>query len=136
MSSIAEEFESGLPAALPLRLRAIYQPYLYMQILIAVLIALLLFLNLVLWKFDDRGVHRMRALEAAIDAQKAENAALEERNNALEAEVKSLKEGLDAIEERARDGMGMIRRGETFYYLLEDAPSPQKRSGNTPPSHE
>jgi cell division protein FtsB len=94
-----------------------------MRIVIAVLIVVLLLLNLQLWKFDDRGIRKVRSLEIAIMAQKLENAALAERNSTLEAEVKSLKGGLDAIEERARAEMGMIRKGETFYYILEDMPA-------------
>ena len=47
---------------------------------------------------------------------------LRERNQALEAEVKDLKQGLEAIEERAREELGMVRDDETFYQIIEDAP--------------
>ena len=103
-----------------------------MRILVAVLIALLLFLNVLLWKFDDRGLRQMRALEIAVQTQKAENAALTERNSALEAEVKSLKEGLDAVEERARADLGMMRKGETFFHLLEESPSTPASAATRP----
>jgi cell division protein FtsB len=93
-----------------------------MRILIAVLIGMLLFMNTLLWKMDDRGVRKVRSLQAAIETQVAQNKALKERNAALEAEVKSLKEGFAAIEERARTEMGMIRKDETFYHILEEDP--------------
>ena len=48
-----------------------------------------------------------------------ENEALKERNDSLAAEVLDLKQGLDAIEERARSEMGMIKKDETFYQLVD-----------------
>ena len=88
------------------------------QILIAVLIAVLIFLQYLLWLAED-GVRQTHALRIAIQAQTEENAALNERNRALEADVADLKNGLMAIEERARAEMGMIRPDETFYRILE-----------------
>ena len=48
-----------------------------------------------------------------------ENELLRERNDSLAAEVLDLKQGLDAIEERARSEMGMIKKDETFYQLVD-----------------
>ena len=48
-----------------------------------------------------------------------ENESLKERNDSLAAEVLDLKQGLDAIEERARSEMGMIKKDETFYQLVD-----------------
>ncbi len=93
-----------------------------MRLFLAALIALLLGLNYLLWMVDDRGIRQVRALEAAIEAQKADNAALADRNRALEAEVRDLKEGLAAVEERARADLGMVRRDETFFRILDEAP--------------
>ncbi len=62
------------------------------------------------------GVHR---LEAAVALQRAENARLEIRNRRLAAEVLDLKEGLEAVEERARTNLGMIGQDEIFYQILE-----------------
>ena len=64
------------------------------------------------------------ALRITIQAQTEENVALNERNRALEADVTDLKNGLMAIEERARSEMGMIRPDETFYRIL-DQPLPK-----------
>ena len=58
-------------------------------------------------------------LRQAVERQRAENEALRERNLALEAEVADLKQGLAAIEERARTELGMIREGEVFYQIVE-----------------
>ena len=54
-----------------------------------------------------------------VEAQKIENAQLQERNKALVAEVMDLKHGLDAIEERARSELGMVKEGETFFHVVE-----------------
>ena len=58
-------------------------------------------------------------LEAAVALQREDNARLEARNRRLAAEVHDLKEGLEAVEERARTDLGMIGRDETFYQLIE-----------------
>lgn len=88
------------------------------QILIAALIAVLVFFQYLLWIAED-GVRQTLALRINIQAQIEENAAMDERNRALEADVIDLKNGLMAIEERARAEMGMIRPDETFYRILE-----------------
>ncbi|HRX71639.1 MAG TPA: cell division protein FtsB [Candidatus Competibacteraceae bacterium] len=89
------------------------------QILIAALIAVLVFLQYLLWLAED-GVRQTLALRITVEAQIEENAAMDERNRALEADVVDLKNGLMAIEERARTEMGMIRPDETFYRILEE----------------
>lgn len=94
-----------------------------MRLFLAALIALLLGLNYLLWMTDDRGLRQMRTLERAVADQKTENASLADRNKSLEAEVRDLKEGQAAIEERARTELGMVRADETFYRLLDEAPS-------------
>lgn len=94
-----------------------------MQILVAALIAVLVILQYLLWVAED-GVRQTYALRVAVQAQTEENETLSERNRALEADIKDLKTGLTAIEERARSEMGMIRQDETFYRLLEE-PAPK-----------
>lgn len=58
-------------------------------------------------------------LRRQIAEQRAEMERLKERNRALQAEVEDLKSGLDAIEERARTEMGMVKPGEVFFQLVE-----------------
>ena len=92
-----------------------------MRALIAFLLVLLLVLQFKLW-FGDGGVLEVQRLRTQIAAQQEENARLQERNAALAAEVEDLRQGLAAIEERARSELGMVGRGETFYQLVEDPP--------------
>ena len=105
-----------------------------MRIAILILLVLLAILNHRLWLSDDGGLQKVWLLQDAIKAQDSENQSLKERNATLEAEVKDLKEGFAAIEERARIELGMIRQGETFFHILEGlppaAPAP---AGQKPP---
>jgi cell division protein FtsB len=89
------------------------------KIIFFVLVAALLGLQYPLW-FANGGFPGIWQLKKEIEAQKAENAQLRERNQALEAEVEDLKQGLAAIEERARTGLGMVKKGETYYQILDD----------------
>jgi cell division protein FtsB len=99
-------------------------PGLKLQILEVVLITLVVLLQYLLWIAED-GVRQTYALRVSIQAQAEENTVLNERNQALEADITDLKNGLTAIEERARTEMGMIRPDETFYRVLEQPlPSP------------
>lgn len=88
-----------------------------MRLLIALLLLILIALQIMLW-FGDNGQGRVRALEQAAELQRGENAELALRNAALQAEVEDLREGLDAIEERARNELGLIREGEVFYQVV------------------
>jgi len=82
------------------------------------LVGLLALFQYSLW-LGDGGALDVWRLERAIAAQRAENAELRQRNRRLEAEVVDLKEGLEAVEERARRELGMIGPGETFYQVVE-----------------
>lgn len=59
-------------------------------------------------------------LTQRIEAQTATNVELRERNQRLHAEVLDLKQGMEAIEERARRELGMIAKGEVFYQIVDD----------------
>ena len=71
-----------------------------------------------LW-FGDGSVAEILDLREAIEAQREDNERLYARNRELEAEVIDLKTGLDAIEYRARRDLGMTRKDETFYQIVE-----------------
>jgi cell division protein FtsB len=90
-----------------------------MKWLAGILFALLLLLQYQLW-FGNNGLLRSWQLEQKVSQQKAENDKLKERNKALEAEVRDLKHGIEAIEERARADLGMIKKDETFYQVVEE----------------
>lgn len=81
------------------------------------LLAALLMLQYRLWLSDD-GVREMLRLQSAVALQQNENSRLGERNRELEAEVRDLKQGYAALEERARSDLGMIAGNETFYQVV------------------
>lgn len=90
-----------------------------------VLLALLIWLQYKIW-LQDGGVPEVLQLQEEVEQVKGEVQQLQERNASLDAEVKDLKKGLDAIEERARSEMGMIKKGEVYYQVIEpehDEPS-------------
>ncbi|HLD14238.1 MAG TPA: cell division protein FtsB [Burkholderiales bacterium] len=94
------------------------------EFLIYTLIGLLVVLQYPLW-FGSGGVLTLWRLNREIAAQKVDNAQLKERNAALEAEVNDLKQGYEAIEERARAELGMVKKGETFYQVIDLLPRTQ-----------
>ncbi|VAW67105.1 Cell division protein DivIC (FtsB), stabilizes FtsL against RasP cleavage [hydrothermal vent metagenome] len=90
-----------------------------MKWLLSLLIVLLLLLQYKLW-VGDGAVPEVVYLQKEVEKQQQYKKKLEERNASLAAEVKDLKQGYDAIEERARSEMGMIGKDETFYQLIQD----------------
>jgi cell division protein FtsB len=93
-----------------------------------ILVAAVLLLNYRIWVSDD-GLSEVRRLERSVAAQEATNATLVRRNDQLAAEVADLKNGLVAIEERARSELGMVGPNETFYQVVSKVPEPA-RSGD------
>ena len=88
-----------------------------MKILIAAtLLAMLMVLQYRL-RVGEGSLADVHNLRQEIDDQKQELLRLEKRNSALQAEVADLKRGLDAIEERARSELGMIKEDEVFYQV-------------------
>ncbi len=90
------------------------------RLLVAALVLTLLVLQYRLW-VGEGSLAEVYTLRDEIARQKQELARLRQRNRALQAEVVDLKTGLDAIEERARSELGMIRKGEIFYQTVEPA---------------
>lgn len=89
-----------------------------MRTLTIILIILLVLLQYRFW-VGEGSQQEIWRMKKAVDLQQQENEKLRARNKALEAEVQNLKKGLDAIEERARSELGMIKEGETFYQVIE-----------------
>lgn len=89
-----------------------------MRLVIAVLVLLTMYLQYGLW-YTRGGKHDVEKLQASVAEQKDEIARLKERNRSLSAEVIDLKQGLEAIEERARSEMGMIKNGEVFFRITD-----------------
>lgn len=94
--------------------------HLNLKWVVAALTLVFVLLQLKLWS-GEGSYMEVRHLRAAIEVQKIENSRLVERNAGLEAEVKDLKQGVEAIEERARSELGMIKRGETFFHVIDRA---------------
>ena len=93
-----------------------------MKIAFAILLPLFLYLQFNLW-FGNNNMFQVWQIEKAIEQQKVENNQMRERNAVLAAEVRDLKQGLEAIEERARSELGMIKQNETFFQVIEDTRS-------------
>jgi len=94
--------------------------YNVMRIFTLALVVLLGWLQYELW-LGDNGVSDYKLVSSEITAQQKVNATLKARNDEMFAEIEDLRQGLDAIEERARHELGMIKKGETFYRLRNGA---------------
>jgi len=90
-------------------------PTRYLAIVLTVLFILLQY---DLW-IGEGSVTSAWKLDKSIELQQRQNARLSDRNKALDAEVKDLKSGLQAIEERGRSELGMVKEGETFFQVIE-----------------
>ena len=88
-----------------------------MRLIIYSMLGLLIIIQYPLW-FGKGGWLKVYELERQLEAQKEKNAALEIRNNKLAGDVKDLKDGTRAIEERARVEHGLIKEGEFFVQIL------------------
>ncbi|MDR1057333.1 MAG: septum formation initiator family protein [Coxiellaceae bacterium] len=89
-----------------------------MKVLLGILIVVVIALQYRLWFADDGIIHAWR-LNKAIYAQQAKNEDIVKRNTVLIEEIKSLKEGGDAIENCARNDLGMVKKGEIFYQVVK-----------------
>jgi len=100
-----------------------------MRLIAVLLLLLLLGLQVRLW-LGDSGVPDLWRLHREVNTQLEENQKLRERNDALEAEVRDLKEGTAAVEERARSELGMIKADEQLIFLAE--PDKKKDATKSP----
>ncbi|PCI07520.1 MAG: cell division protein FtsB [Gammaproteobacteria bacterium] len=96
-----------------------------MKIIALVLLLLFIWLQYKIW-LQDGGIPEVVQLQQEVTEVKTEVKKLQERNLSLDAEVKDLKKGLDAIEERARSEMGMIIEGEIYYQVIEPVTNTSK----------
>jgi cell division protein FtsB len=90
-----------------------------MRAVLGVLTGLLVLVQYQLW-LSDGGIPEVLRLREAVSEQRAENERLRQRNEALAANVRDLKNGLRAVEERARGELGMIGEQEVFYQVVGD----------------
>jgi len=97
----------------------IYTPRYMMKLLLILLTVVLVLLQYRFW-FGDGGLTELWQLQRTIEKQQQEITVLSDRNKALEAEVTNLRQGFAAIEERARNDLGMIKDDETFYQAITE----------------
>ena len=90
-----------------------------MRVLLAILLVVLVALQFKLW-FGEGGYRDVQRLADRVEEQAAENEALAQRNRELQAEVEDLRQGLEAIEERARSELGLIKQNEEFYQVVPE----------------
>lgn len=99
-----------------------------MRIVILILFVLLVLLQFKLW-LGEGGVREVARLEERVETQRQQNDELLQRNARLQAEVEDLRERLGAVEERARNDLGLIKPAEEFYQVVP--PPGNNQSGNT-----
>lgn len=89
-----------------------------MKSLLVILTLLVALLQYRLW-YGDGGIKEIQAYQLRLDDLKEQVEEKRERNEALYAEVEDLRKGQESLEERARDELGMMKEGETFFQVLE-----------------
>ncbi|MGD9153232.1 MAG: septum formation initiator family protein [Gammaproteobacteria bacterium] len=89
-----------------------------MRFLVFILIALLLFLQYEFWSFHGGLVNTLR-LHRAVNAQQKSNKNLIKRNQELGRQVYRLKHAKDSVELLAREKLGMIKKGEQYYRVVD-----------------
>ena len=106
-----------------------------------ILVALILLLQYPLW-LGKGGWLKVWELDRQVEEQKQINQQTQMRNAVMDAEVRDLKQGSDAIEERARSDLGMIKRGEVFFQVDDvhpplpvSAPTNAQLAGAKPAGH-
>lgn len=106
-----------------------------MRAVTLILVVLLLLLQYPLWLGKGSWL-KVWDLHRQVEAQQQVNQQTHTRNAVLDAEVRDLKQGTAAIEERARSELGMIKRDEVFYQILEDtsAQITEKQAASSPAS--
>ena len=92
-----------------------------MKFIALLLVLLLVMMQVNIWLTKD-GYSRVAEIKELIQDQQKENNEMVSRNFQLREEIKDLKDGYSAIEEKAREDIGMIKEGEEFYLLTEPRP--------------
>lgn len=98
-----------------------------MRTLLVILVVVIALLQMKMW-FGEGGFRDVQRLAERVEEQARGNEILAQRNRELQAEVEDLRQGLHAIEERARSELGMIKQDEEFYQVVPG----QKRNPDKP----
>jgi len=94
-----------------------------MRVVTLILLVLLLLLQYPLW-LGKGGWMKVRELGQQLEVDQQANQKLQQRNDLMDAEVRDLKQGTEAIEEHARSKMGMIKQGEVFFQYTDKQATP------------
>jgi cell division protein FtsB len=97
-----------------------------MRVITLILFVLLVLLQIKLW-LGEGGFREVARLETRVEEQRQQNDELLKRNAELQAEVDDLRERLDAVEERARSELGLIKPDEQFYQVVPAPPDAAKK---------
>jgi cell division protein FtsB len=97
-----------------------------MRLITVILVIFLVLLQYRLW-FGKNSVPDYLALEDEVTRQQSNNNKLKQRNKLLYADTDDLKSGTEAIEERARHELGMIKEGETFFRVIPSDSDAKKK---------
>lgn len=104
-----------------------------MKIVLGILVVVLVLLQIRLWR-GEGSLSDIDRLNHEIASQSTTNAGLAQRNKGLLQEVSDLKTGLDSVEEHARSELGLIKKGETFYMIV-NKDQVHNAVAATPPAH-
>ena len=102
-----------------------------MRVLSLIFFALILLLQYPIW-LGKGGWLQAHALSQELESQRTSHALLKSRNDALAAEVVDLKTGLEAVEERARTEMGMVKKNEIYFQFQPSARQPRRDNSAAP----
>ena len=100
-----------------------------MRVISLILFVLLVLLQFKLW-IGEGGFREVARLETRVEGQRQRNEDLLQRNAELHAEVEDLRERLDAVEERARSELGLVKPAEQFYQVVPPPPGSQQTAKN------
>lgn len=92
-----------------------------MRIVTLILLVVFILLQFKLW-LGEGGYTEVKRLETRVEAQRQQNDQMLQRNAELQAEVEDLRDRLDAVEERARNELGLIKPDEKFYQVVPPPP--------------
>ena len=98
-----------------------------MKFITLLFVLLLLIMQVNIWLTKD-GYSRIVEIKGLMQDQQQENDEMASRNSQLKEEIKDLKDGYAAIEEKARENIGMIKEGEEFYLITEPRPDSETMS--------
>jgi cell division protein FtsB len=100
-----------------------------MRVVTLILFVVLILLQFKLW-LGEGGFTEVARLETRVEGQRQQNDDLLQRNAQLQAEVEDLRDRLEAVEERARNELGLIKPDEQFYQVVPPPPNNQKTDHN------